>query len=153
VVVEPKDLNYKGKKAKNKREFYRLVERIRIDVQLLKEQKKDQITDEREMEKHGELTEQFTCDISAGGLQFFSHVFYAENSYLDISLNFKKTDPSFDPVTLRARVLRTVQVENSTFFNIAVQYMDIDQRDRALIERYIFLRQREMIAERRIGYL
>jgi c-di-GMP-binding flagellar brake protein YcgR len=153
MVVEPKDIKHKGKKAKNTREFYRLVERIRIDVQLLKADEKDEHAGKRELEKTGEPSEHYTMDISGGGLQFFSDVYCRENSYVDITLNFKTTHPTFDPVTVRAKILRTVQVENSQYFDICAEYADLDERNRTQIERYIFIRQREMIAEKRIGYL
>lgn len=153
MVVEPKDIKYKGRKVKNKREFFRLVERIRIDVQALNEHKKNGGKGERSFEKDGKPSEQYTMDISAGGVQFFSNVYLRENAIVEIVLNFKKTEPPFDPVTVKAKILRTVQVENSNYYNVAAQYVDVDQKDRTQIERYIFMRQREMIAEKRIGFL
>ncbi|MBF0557299.1 MAG: PilZ domain-containing protein [Nitrospirae bacterium] len=153
MVVEPRDIKHKDRKVKNKREFFRLVERISIDVQLLKEHPSNGRSGVKEYEKDGKPSEQNTMDMSAGGLQFFSNVYCRENSYVDITLYFKKTDPPFDSLTVRAKVMRTVQVENSQHYNIGVQYVDINQKARTHIERYIFIRQREMIAEKRIGFL
>ncbi len=153
MVVEPKDIKYKGKKVSNKREYFRLNERIRINVQQIEKPDKDQHTDDLTVKAAGKVYEFYTQDISAGGIAFFSEVFFKENSYLEITLIFKETDPPFEPVKVNATVLRAEQVENSRFYNITAMFFGIDQRDRCTVERYIFLRQREMIAEKRIGFL
>ncbi|MGD0281960.1 MAG: PilZ domain-containing protein [Dissulfurispiraceae bacterium] len=153
MVVEPKDISNKRRKIKNKREYFRLTERIRINVQRIEKPGEEQFTDDPIVERVGKIYEFYTQDISAGGLQFYSEVFYRENSYLEITLNFKVTDPPFEPVTVKATVRRAEQIENSRYYNVSVMFVDINQKDRSHIERYIFLRQREMIAEKRIGYL
>ncbi len=153
MVVEPKDISNKRRKIKNKREYFRLTERIRINVQRMEKPEGEQFTDDTIFERVGKIYEFYTQDISAGGMQFYSEVFYKENSYLEIALNFKVTDPPFEPVTVKAVVRRAEQIENSRYYNVSVMFVDINQKDRSHIERYIFLRQREMIAEKRIGYL
>ena len=153
MVVEPKDIKYKGKKVKNKREYFRLLERLRINVQQIEKPGKNQLIDDLIVTGAGKVFEFYTQNISAGGMQFFSEVFYSENSYLKITLNFKETDLPFEPVKVKAIVVRAEQVENSLYHNISVMFVGISHRDRSHIERYIFLRQRDMIAEKRIGYL
>jgi len=153
MVVEPKDIKHKGKKAKNKRDYFRLNERIRISVQQIEKPVRKQHIDDLIVKATGKVYEFFTQDISAGGMQFFSDVFFKENSYLESTLNFKEIDPPFEPVRVIAAVIRAEQVENSGYCNISALFKGISQRDRCHIERYIFLRQREMIAEKRIGFL
>jgi len=152
MLAEPKDINHKGK-IKNKREYFRLNERLRIEVRKIKSIVKDKATGETKIERIGKVAEHFTNDISAGGLQFFSEGHYRDNTRLEITLHFKETDPHFDPVSVTARIVRAEQVENSRYYNVSVVYINIDSIARSHIERYIFVRQREMIAERRIGYL
>ncbi len=152
MVVEPKDFRRRVK-DKNKREFFRVNERIKIEVQPIKMPLKDKITGETKIEKTGKIAEHFTNDISAGGLQFFSHGHYRANMHVAITLYFKETYQHFDPVTVTARIMRAEQVENSQYQNVSVMYVNIDPRDRCHIESYIFVRQREMIAERRICFL
>ena len=153
MVVEPKDIKYRGRKAKNRRDYFRLNERIRISVQQIKKTERNQHIDDLIVKGIGKVCEFYTQDISAGGLQFFSEIVFKENSYLEITLNFKETGPSFGPLKVKAIVIRAEQVENSRYYNIGVMFVGINQRDRSHIERYIFLRQREMIAEKRIGFL
>ncbi len=153
MVVEPKDIEHKGRKVKNRREYYRLNERLKILVRQIKKPWRGQHIEDLIVEGAGKVFEFYTQDISAGGIQFFSEVLYKENSYLEITLNFKETGPSFGPLKVKAIVNRAEQVENSQYYNIGVMFVGINQRDRSHIERYIFLRQREMIAEKRIGFL
>jgi c-di-GMP-binding flagellar brake protein YcgR len=153
MVVEPKDIKYRDGKVQNKREYFRLKERIRINVQQIEKPESDQHIDDSTVKREEKVFEFYTEDISAGGIKFFSEVFYPENSYLEITLNFKKTDPPFKPIKVNAIVIRAHQLENSRFHNIAVFFDGISQRDRSHIESYILLRQRDMIAEKRIGSL
>src|SRR5208337_2566539 len=106
MVVEPKDIKYKRKKVKNKREYFRLIERLRINVQQIEKPEKNQRIDDLIVTGAGEGFEFYTQDISAGGMQFFSEVFYSENSYLEITINFKEADPPFEPVKVNAIVNR-----------------------------------------------
>ncbi|MBF0506315.1 MAG: PilZ domain-containing protein [Nitrospirae bacterium] len=151
MVVEPKDFNKRGK-VKNKREYFRLSERMRIEVRMIKELT-DEITGEKKFEKVGKAAEHITNDISAGGLQFFSRFHFRENMLVEITLNFRETDPHFDPITVTGKIIRAEAIEHSQSLNICIKYENIDSKDRSHIERYIFVRQREMIAEKRIGFL
>lgn len=153
MVVEPKDIKYKVGKAKNKREYFRLHERIRISVRQIEKPERNQHIDDSVVKGAGKVFKFYTEDISAGGMQFFSEVSFKENSYLEITLYFKETDPPFEPVKVNAVVHRTEQIENSRYHNTSVMFVGISPKDRSCIERYIFLRQRDMIAEKRIGYL
>lgn len=149
MTVEPKDIANRGKKKpRNKREYFRLPERMGIVVQRIERPGAN-----REIERIGPVSTFTTEDISAGGMQFFSTIPYRENSFLEITLNFKTVDPPFDTVTVIARISRVEQIENSQGYNVCVEYYGMSSRDRSHIERYIFLRQREMIAEKRIGFL
>jgi len=153
MVVEPKDLNHRGRKVNNKREYFRLHERIRISVRQIEKPDRNQHIDALMVKGAGKVFKFYSEDISAGGMQFFSEVFFKENSYLEITLTFKETDPSFEPVKVNSVVHRSEQIENSRYHNISVMFVGISPKDRSCIERYIFLRQRDMIAEKRIGYL
>ncbi|MGO9013572.1 MAG: PilZ domain-containing protein [Dissulfurispiraceae bacterium] len=153
MVVEPKDLNHRGRKVKNKREYFRLHERIKISVRQIEKPDRHQHIDDSIVKRAGKVFEFYTEDISAGGIQFFSEVFFKENSYLEITLYLKETDPPFEPVKVNAVVHRSEQIKNSRYHNTSVMFAGISPKDRSCIERYIFLRQRDMIAEKRIGYL
>ena len=154
MVVEPKNIKYKGLKANNNRDYYRLNERIRIKVQQIeKPGSNPEEDDDLTAKEPGKVYKFFTQDISAGGMQFFAEVFFRENSYMEVTLIFKESDPPFDPVTVTATVIRTEQVQNSRYYNISAMFVGICPKDRCHIERYIFLRQREMIAEKTVGFL
>jgi c-di-GMP-binding flagellar brake protein YcgR len=153
MVAEPKDIKHKGKKTKNKREYFRLNERTKIYVKQIEKHERNQHIDDFRVKRAGRVFEFYTEDISAGGMQFFSEVSFKEDAYLEITINFKKTDPYFEPVKVNAVVLRCEQIENSLYHSVSVMYAGISQRDRSHIESYIFRRQRDMIAEKRIGYL
>ncbi len=152
MVAEPKDIKSRGK-VKNKRDYFRLNERIRIEVRMIKKHEEDIITGDAESEKIVKVAAYFTNDISAGGLRFFSRWHYRNNMHVEITLYFKETDPHFDPVTVTAKIIRVEQIEHSQSHNISVKYVNINSKDRSHIESYIFVRQREMIAEKRIGFL
>ncbi len=153
MVVEPKDIQYKGKgrKGKNKRDYFRLNERLKISAQLKPE--RTQPIDDLIVERTGKVFEFYTQDISAGGMQFFSKTFFRENSYLEITLNFKETDPPFEPVKVNVVIIRSEQVENSRYYNVSAMFVGMSEIERSHIERYIFLRQREMIADKKVGFL
>ena len=153
MVIEPKDMKHKEAKVKNKREYFRLSERIRINVQQIRKSEGEQPIEDSIPEEEGKVYEYYTQDISAGGIKFSSEIFYQENSYLEITLNFNKTDRPFEPIKVNAIVIRAQQIENSRLHNIAVFFEGISQRDRTQIESYILLRQRDIIAEKRIGSL
>ena len=152
MVAEPKDLKHRGK-VKNKREFFRLHERLRIGVKAIKRSEEDKLTGETKIEKVGGLGEHYTIDISAGGLQFLSRWHYRANTHVEISLYFRRTDPLFEPITVNARILRVEQIENSQNHKVSVMYVDIDKKTASHLEGYIFTRQREILAEKRAGYL
>ena len=154
MVIEPKDMKHKNAaKVNNKREYFRLGERIRINVKKIKKAEDDQLSDDSIAEEEGKVFECYTQDISAGGIKFSSEVFFQESSCLEITLNFNKTDRVFEPIKVNAVVIRAQQIENSRLHNIAVFFEGISQRDRTHIESYILLRQRDIIAEKRIGSL
>src|SRR5271169_3111170 len=138
MVVEPKDIKSRGK-FKNKRGFFRLNERLRIEVKAIKKSVEGKLTGETKVERTGKVSEYFTNDISAGGLQYFSHGHYRENIHVEITFYFKDTEPHFDPITVKAKILRAEQVENSQYYNVSVMYIDMDAKDRSQIERYIFV--------------
>src|SRR5271157_5309684 len=136
MVAEPKDIKHRGK-VKNRREFFRLNERLRIEVKAIKKSAEDKLTGETKVERVGKISEHFTIDISASGLQFFSHGSYRENKHVEITFYFKDTEPHFDPITVNAKILRAEQIENSQYYNVSVMYIDIDAKDRSQLERYI----------------
>lgn len=146
------EIKYRGR-VKNKREFFRLNEHLRIEVRAIKNSTDDEIIGDSIFGRTGQLSEHVTIDVSAGGLQFFSNGYYRENMHVEITVYFKDTEPYFDPVIVRAIILRSEQVENSQNYNVSAMYVNMNPKDRSQIERYIFVRQREMIAERRIGFL
>jgi len=137
-VVTEKDLKYR-EKTKNEREFFRLNDHVKIEV--------------RALENAGNVSECRTSDISAGGLQFFSGSVYRDGMLLEISCHLEDRDPDFEPLRVYAKVVKAGQVRNSHYYNVSVKYIDVSQKDRSLIEHYIFVRQRKMIAERRVGFL
>ncbi len=152
MVAEPND-NKHGGKVSNKRQFFRLHERLRIKVKAIKESEEDNLTGDITTEKTGVLGEHYTVDISANGLQFLSRRHYHVNTHIEITLHFRRTYPLFEPVTVNARVLRVERIENSQDHKISVMFVDLEKETESHIERYIFVRQREILSERRIGNL
>src|SRR5208283_116409 len=148
AALTEKDINFK-EKVENKREVFRLNERMLIQVRIIQETAEYELTGETIAGRTGQVAEHFTEDISGCGLQFFSKLPYRDNMHVEIILFFKNTEPKFNPIIVNAKILRAEQVKNRQNYNVSVMFINLNPKDREQIEGYIFARQRQMIAERR----
>jgi len=137
----------------NKREFYRLDDRVQIRVKRLSSlPAKDSVNAsiESSLSDQNTFTQHFTVDISAMGTKFVSAEPFPEGQYLEIRFLFRDF---VAPVHINAVVLRSEKAETAVSWQIAVQFINADSHDTTMIERYIFERQRQLIAEKRVGFL
>jgi c-di-GMP-binding flagellar brake protein YcgR len=137
----------------NKRNFYRLDDRVQIRVKKLpspSEQENAAEAGQDNLNEKSHYCQHFTIDISATGAKFASSEPYPEGQHLEIRFLFREF---VTPVHVNAVVLRSHRAETARCWQVAVKFFNIDTRDAALIERYIFERQRQMIAEKRVGFL
>lgn len=143
----------KSQEPINRRGFFRLDDRIPIivhrcaDVSLSPGAPSSVFSDNLRTE----CSDHTTIDISAMGIKFFSPVPFTERQMLEITIMFRAF---ISPVLVKAVVLRSDKIESTdSGYQIAVTFIEPASQDVAAIERYIFERQRQMIAEKRIGYL
>jgi c-di-GMP-binding flagellar brake protein YcgR len=152
-TVEYDEIPQKPGKLKNRREFFRLSERLKVEVHQRATPGECAMSEGDVSECAFKPAEHHTMDISAGGLHFFSNVFYAKQSLLSITVHLKDNCGLFDPIKLSVRVNRVTRINESRCYSVAVDYLNISKKDRSEIERYILFRQRELICERRIAFL
>lgn len=137
----------------NKREFYRLDDRVQIRVKRLSSFPAKDSGDasiESSLSDGNAFTQHFTVDISAKGTKFVSSEPFPEGQYLEIRFLFRDF---VSPVHINAVVLRSEKAETAVSWQVAVKFINADSHDTTMIERYIFERQRQLIAEKRVGFL
>ena len=88
-------------------------------------------------------------DISGAGIAFDSDDFYAIGDIVALKIMFKKDWGV--PLLVYGEVLRVEPYLH--FCRVALKYVAMDERIRSIIMRFVFERQRDIIAEKRIGWL
>lgn len=83
-----------------------------------------------------------TLDVSGGGLRFSSRHSYEKNSLLECTVTFSEEDE----LTVDALVMRVEESERGMPWRIGVQFVNIEERLRRKIIRYIF---NEQVKERK----
>lgn len=147
-------MDKKKKDIINKREFFRLDDRVQIRVRKLSSRPallNGMLPIQNGLSEDREYSEHYTIDISAMGAKFVSSEPFSEGQFIAITFLFKAF---VTPVRVNAVILRTDKIEATTSaWQIAIKFIDPDSHDTNMIERYIFERQRQLIAEKRIGFL
>ncbi|NLI30159.1 MAG: PilZ domain-containing protein [Nitrospiraceae bacterium] len=137
----------------NKRDFYRLDDRVQIRVKRLSAlpaKDGEDVSIGSSLSDGNAFTQHFTVDISAMGAKFVSSEPFREGQYLEIRFLFRDF---VAPVHINAVVLRSEKAETAVSWQIAVKFVNPASHDTTMIERYIFERQRQLIAEKRVGFL
>ncbi len=88
-------------------------------------------------------------DISGAGIAFDSDDFYAVGDVVALKILFKKDWAV--PLLVYGEVMR---VEPYTrYCRVAVKFVALDDRIKSVIMRFVFERERDIIAEKRVGWL
>jgi hypothetical protein len=88
-------------------------------------------------------------DISGSGIAFDSDDFYALGDIVELKIMLKKDGGV--PLLVYGEVVR---VEPHLYYcRVALKYVDMDERIRGIITQFIFEREREMIAKKKVGWL
>jgi hypothetical protein len=87
-------------------------------------------------------------DISGGGMSFESQEHYLEGEIIEISMLLKTWDGE---LVVYGEVVRVDQ--GSRYYRVAVKFVAIDERVRAVITKFVFLRERELLQEKKAGWL
>ncbi len=88
-------------------------------------------------------------DISGAGIAFNSDEFYAVGDIVALKIMFKKDWGT--PLLVYGEVVRVEPYSN--YCRIALRYVALDERIRSIIMRFVFERERDIIAEKRVGWL
>ena len=90
-----------------------------------------------------------TVDISGAGIAFDSNDFYGIGDIVALKIMFKRDGGV--PLLVYGEVVRVEPYLN--YCRVALRYVAMDERTRSIIMRFVFEREREIIAERRVGWL
>ncbi len=88
-------------------------------------------------------------DISGAGIAFDSNDFYALGDIVALKIMFMKDWGV--PLLVYGEVVRVEPYLN--YCRIALRYVAMDERVRSIIMRFVFERERDIIAEKRAGWL
>ncbi len=88
-------------------------------------------------------------DISGAGIAFNSEDFYATGDIVALKMMFKKDWAV--PLLVYGEVVRVEPYLN--YCRVALRYVAMDERTRSIIMRFVFERERDIIAEKRVGWL
>jgi len=88
-------------------------------------------------------------DISSAGIAFESDEFYKLGDIAGLIVMFKKD--SGKPLLIYGEVVRVEPYRR--YCRVALRYVAMDERIRSMIVRFVSEREREILAERRVGWL
>ncbi len=88
-------------------------------------------------------------DISCAGIAFDSEDFYAPGDIVALKIMLQKEGTA--PLLVYGEVMR-VEPYNR-YCRIAVKFVALDERIKSVIMRFVFERERDIIAEKRVGWL
>ena len=88
-------------------------------------------------------------DISGAGIAFESDEFYKLGDVVGLIIMFRKDWG--EPLLVYGEVVRIEPYRR--YCRVAVKYVAMDERIRSMIVRFVSEREREILAERRIGWL
>jgi c-di-GMP-binding flagellar brake protein YcgR len=111
-----------------RRLFTRLSKSLTVYYKVIKNAKSpDPVKDAIEMRAG-------TKDISAGGLAFYIREKIPLYSILEIRMSLPGRT---EPVTCLAEVVRSRLVENTPFCDIALCFLDLSNKDRVLVDKFV----------------
>lgn len=88
-------------------------------------------------------------NISGAGIAFHSDDFYAVGDIVALKIMFKKDWAV--PLLVYGEVMRVEP--HSRYCGVAVKFVALDDRIKSMIMRFVFERERDIIAEKRVGWL
>ncbi|MBF0559728.1 MAG: PilZ domain-containing protein [Nitrospirae bacterium] len=88
-------------------------------------------------------------DISGAGIAFESDEFYKLGDIVGLILMFK--NDWGEPILVYGEVVRVEPYRR--YCRVALKYVAMDERIRSMIVRFVSEREREIISERRVGWL
>jgi hypothetical protein len=88
-------------------------------------------------------------DISGSGIAYDSDDFYALGDIVELRIMFEKDWGV--PLLVYGEVLRVEPYSHHC--RVSLKYLAMDERTRCIITRFVFERERQIIAEKRVGWL
>ncbi len=134
------------------REFYRVDAHIHLLSGLVPHEERVNICSRTMPETSAISWEADTLnrvDISGAGIAFDSNDFYALGDIVALKIMFKKDWGV--PLLVYGEVVRVEPYSN--YCRVALRYTAMDERIRSIIMRFVFERERDIIAEKRVGRL
>ena len=142
-----------GKKdAANGRNFFRVDANVPLVSCLVPSDEKDDLFSEivsRESVPALSECPLKRIDLSGGGMSFATAERYVKGDIIEISMILEKVHEGV--LIIYGEVVRSEHVGGQ--YMVAVRFISMDDRIRDLIIRFVFAREREIIAEKRIGWL
>ncbi|MGO9015757.1 MAG: PilZ domain-containing protein [Dissulfurispiraceae bacterium] len=88
-------------------------------------------------------------NISGAGIAFHSDDFYAVGDIVALKMMFKKDWAV--PLLVYGEVMRVEPL--TRYCRVAVKFVALNERIKSIIMRFVFERERDIIAEKRVGWL
>ena len=139
-------------KHKHDRNFFRVDAHIHLIVGLVPHEERSNIASKTLPDTPGSSWAADTLkkvDISGAGIAFDSDDFYAVGDIVALKIKFKKDWGV--PLLVYGEVMRVEPYLN--YCRVALKYVAMDERTRSIIMRFVFERERDIIAEKRVGWL
>ena len=89
-------------------------------------------------------------DLSGGGVSFDSAERYVQGDIIEIHMVLNKVHEG--ALLVYGEAVR-VDMIGQNLYRVAVRFVSLDERIRNLIIKFVFIREREIIAERRVGWI
>ena len=158
--MEKKQQRNEGKKSTGSaspksvhgRNFFRVDAHIHLIVGLVPHEERANISSRELPSTHVSSWEPETLkrvDISGAGIAFDSEEFYAVGDIIALRIMVKKDWAV--PLLVYGEVMRVEPYQR--YCRVAVKFVALDDRIKSIIMRYVFERQRDIIAEKRVGWL
>ncbi len=140
-------------KHSNQRGFFRVDAHVPFISRLVPaEDKEDLFSDILSIDSVPALTRAplKKVDLSGGGVSFDTTEHYVHGDIIEIHMVLNKVHEG--ALLVYGEAVR-VDMISRNLYRVAVRFVSLDERIRDLIIKFVFIREREIIAERRVGWI
>ena len=116
-------------KLLDRRLFARLQANVNVSYRIVK----NALEPDAQQDDAAEMAT-MTKDISAGGLSFYTKEAITDSSILELKIELPSPK---EAIKCLAKVLRHLPVESTVFFETAVCFLDLSNRDRQMLDKYV----------------
>ena len=149
---ENKETGKRSGDVRSERKFFRVDAHVHLLCGLVPHEERANIGS-RAMPKTSDVSWEADTlkkvDISGAGIAFDSDDFYALGDIVALKILFKKDWGV--PLLVYGEVVRIEPYLN--YCRVALKFVALDERIRSIIMRFVFERERDIIAEKRVGWL